>query len=86
MVEKALGDGIKKPTKNEISNIHGMKRSLVVLKNINAGEILKSEDVGFKRPQNGLSPNYFEQVIGKKLLKDLKKDDPILLDSIDWNV
>lgn len=86
MVEKALGDGIKKPTKSEISNIHGMKRSLVVLKNINAGETLKSADVGFKRPQNGLSPNYFEQVIGKKILKDMKKDDPILLESIDWNV
>jgi len=86
MVEKALGDGIKKPTKSEISNIHGMKRSLVVLRNMSAGEALKFEDVGFKRPQNGLSPNYFEQVIGKKILKDMKKDDPILLELIDWNV
>jgi N,N'-diacetyllegionaminate synthase len=86
MIEKALGDGIKKPTKSEISNIYGMKRSLVVLRNINAGEILKFEDIGFKRPQNGLSPNYLEQVVGKKILMSMKKDDPILLKSIDWNV
>jgi N-acetylneuraminate synthase/N,N'-diacetyllegionaminate synthase len=86
MIEKAIGDGIKKPTKSEISNIYGMKRSLVVLRNINAGETLKFDDVGFKRPQNGLSPNYFDQVLGKKILKDMKKDDPILLELIDWNV
>ena len=86
MVEKALGDGIKKPTNSEMNNIYGMKRSLVVLKNINAGETLKHEDIGFKRPQNGLSPNYFEKVIGKKILKNMKKDDPILFESVDWNV
>lgn len=85
-IESALGDGIKRPAKSELANIYGMKRSLVTLRELKAGETLEFADIGFKRPQNGLSPNYFNQVLGKRVLKDMKIDDPILLEVIDWNV
>ncbi|QEC41048.1 N-acetylneuraminate synthase [Pseudobacter ginsenosidimutans] len=83
-VEMSLGDGIKKPTEAERKNMYGMKRSLVVLKDMNAGEVLEEQYIGFKRPANGLSPNYLDSVIGKKLCKALKKDEPLQTDTINW--
>ena len=83
-VEKCLGNGIKTPSQSEIKNTYGMRRSLVVTTDLEAGSILDENQIGFKRPANGLSPNYLETVVGKKLKKSLKKDDPITFDSIDF--
>ena len=83
-VEKCLGDGVKKPSASEIKNTFGMRRSLVANQDLIAGTLLSEEHIGFKRPANGLSPNYLEEIIGKTLLKDLKKDDPFTKDAIQF--
>src|SRR5206468_2403167 len=64
-VEKSLGTGIKTPSESEQKNTYGMRRSLVAKNDIKAGAIVKLEDIAFKRPMNGLSPNFLEKVIGK---------------------
>jgi N,N'-diacetyllegionaminate synthase len=83
-IEKSLGTGIKKPTTTELGNMHGMKRSLVVLEDLKAGEILLEKYVGFKRPQKGLPVNYLNQVIGRKLARDHHKDEHLQMGSIQW--
>lgn len=83
-VEEALGSPLKTPTEAEKKNILGMKRSLVALKHLKKGAIIKSSDLGFKRPANGLSINMLEQVVGKKLNKDLQADEALQLESINW--
>lgn len=83
-VEKALGTGIKEPSQAEIDNSYGMKRSLVVLYDLEAGTILTENMIGFKRPLNGLPVNMLDNVIGKKLLQDLKKDEPLQNNNIQW--
>lgn len=83
-VEISLGDGIKRPTAIEKKNSYGMKRSLVLLNDIAEGETLTENNIGFKRPFNGLSPNYLDLVIGKTVNKSLRKDDPLQFDSINW--
>jgi N-acetylneuraminate synthase/N,N'-diacetyllegionaminate synthase len=83
-IELALGSGVKKPSKKEIENIFGMKRSLVLITDLVAGTILTKEHVGFKRPANGLSPNLINDVIGKELLTDMKKDESLQFSSIKW--
>jgi sialic acid synthase SpsE len=83
-VEKALGTGLKKPTPVEIDNSYGMKRSLVLNCDLPAGTILEKTHIGFKRPFNGLSPNMFDQVIGKKITRDMLKDEAIQYNSIEW--
>jgi N-acetylneuraminate synthase/N,N'-diacetyllegionaminate synthase len=83
-IENALGDGIKRPTDKEKENIYGMKRSLVVIEDMTVGTILEAKHVGYKRPMNGLHPNMISKILGKKLAKDLKKDEPINFDSIVW--
>lgn len=83
-IEVALGDGIKLPTKSEKENMYGMKRSLVLLNDKKSGEVLNYNDIGFKRPANGLEPNMLDKIIGKMILNDMRKDDPIKFDSLKW--
>lgn len=83
-IEKALGSGLKKPSQVEVDNSYGMKRSLVLLQDIEAGTVLQEAHIGFKRPFNGLSPNMLEQVIGKTIARDMKKDEAIQYNSIVW--
>lgn len=83
-IELALGNGIKIPSEAEKRNSFGMKRSLVVLEELKKGTILQEKHIGFKRPFDGLSPNYLNQILGKRLSKDMKKDESIQLTSIEW--
>lgn len=83
-VESALGSGLKNPTMREIENSFGMRRSLVLLCDLDKNSILQEQHIGFKRPASGLPPNMLEKVIGKKLLKSMKKDEALQLNSIKW--
>jgi N,N'-diacetyllegionaminate synthase len=83
-IEKSLGSSIKKPSDVEVKNIYGMKRSLVANCKLKMNTIIKEEHVGFKRPANGLSVNFFELIIGKKVNKDMDIDEPFQLNSIEW--
>jgi len=83
-IEKALGSGIKKPTPIEIENIYGMKRSLVLNMDLPSGTILTEQHIGFRRPFNGLSPNMFELVLGKKITRSMLKDEPLQYNTIEW--
>jgi DNA replication and repair protein RecF len=94
-VEKCLGTGVKIPSQSEVNNTYGMRRSLVARNDIKAGTILTEEHFGFKRPANGLSPNYLETLIryNKVLLQRnalLKQFNDLRIfdnESIDvWNV
>ena len=57
-------------------------RSLYVVKDIKAGEILTSDNIRSIRPSNGLHPKYYEQVLGKKAASDLTFGHPLSLDDI----
>jgi N-acetylneuraminate synthase len=81
-VEKCLGTGVKIPSQSEVNNTYGMRRSLVARHDIKAGTILTEEHFGFKRPANGLSPNYLETLIGKKAAKDMLQDEAFTFESI----
>lgn len=81
-VEKCLGTGVKIPSQSEVNNTYGMRRSLVARNDIKAGTILTEEHFGFKRPANGLSPNYLETLIGKKAAKDMLQDEAFTFESI----
>ena len=76
-IEIALGSYDKFPSETEIKNIEGMKRSLLYKRDIKKGKALDYSDFSFKRPFDGLSPNEIESFIGKKLNKDVIKDNKV---------
>jgi N-acetylneuraminate synthase len=74
-IEKALGDGIKKPNQSEIEIIKVARKSLIAGRDIKAGEIIKESDVIIKRPGTGIPPKFQEIVVGMRILNDVSKDD-----------
>ena len=47
-----------------------------------AGEIITANDLMPKRPGTGISPEYVEIVIGRKVVKDLEEDTILTWDMI----
>lgn len=52
------------------------RRSIYFVKDKNEGEIIRKEDIKRIRPGNGLPPRFENQIIGKKLKKNVKRGDP----------
>ena len=52
-------------------------RSLYVVKNINKGDLVTNENVRSIRPGMGLHPRFYNELLGKKALVDLKKGDRV---------
>jgi sialic acid synthase SpsE len=79
IVEKTLGDKIKKVTKSEKENIKIVRKSIVARKNIIKGDKFSKDNVTTKRPQGGISSLYWKKVIGKIAKKDFKYNEFITL-------
>ena len=76
-IEKALGDGIKKPSKSEKANIAVVRKSIIASDNIKAGDILTENNLTTKRPGIGISPMRWNEVIGTRAIKDFGEDELI---------
>lgn len=81
IVEKALGKVNYGLTDKEKAT-RVFRRSLFTVKDIKAGEELTSENISSIRPGNGLSPKYYDKILGKKALCDIKRGTPLKLDLI----
>ena len=55
------------------------KRSIYVANNIKKGDIFTTNNLKIIRPSKGLKPKYWEQVIGKTSMKNLKQGEPLKL-------
>ncbi len=57
------------------------RRSLYVAEDMKAGDIFTEKNLRIVRPGNGLHPRHYEQMLGKKVARDLRKGTPV-----DWSV
>ena len=76
-IEKALGDGIKKPSKSEVKNISVARKSIVASAPILKGDVFTTANLGVKRPGTGISPMQWDEVVGKVASKDFNPDELI---------
>ncbi|MDO8454782.1 MAG: N-acetylneuraminate synthase [Sulfurimonas sp.] len=76
-IEKAMGNGIKTPSKSESKNINISRKSIVAKTEIKKGEIFSEENITVKRPGTGMSPMRWDEVIGTFASKDYKEDELI---------
>jgi N-acetylneuraminate synthase/N,N'-diacetyllegionaminate synthase len=79
-VEKVLGDGIKKPTKEEEEIKKVVRRSIVAKVDIPEGAIITEEMLDVKRPGAGIETRYFDFILGKKAREGIRSDE-----LIDWD-
>lgn len=76
-IETALGDGNKRPTDSELKNVAIARKSLVAVRPIKEGEIFTAENLGVKRPGNGISPMQLDDMMGKRASRDYVVDEVI---------
>jgi len=76
-IEKALGDGIKKPAKSEEDVRQIARRSLVAVRDIKAGQSITISDILVKRPGDGIAPEFREIIVGMQPKRDVKADSSI---------
>lgn len=82
-IEKALGDGIKKPSDLEIPMIGSARRYLVSAKNIKKGSIFRETDFSYRRVSptvTGIEPSMSKFLVGWQAPKSYGFGDPI-----SWN-
>ncbi len=59
-----------------------LSRSIFVVEDIKKGEALTIKNIKSIRPSNGLHPKYFDTVLGKNALINIKRGTPLSLDLI----
>jgi N-acetylneuraminate synthase len=77
-IEEALGNhesSNRSLSQGEMINRENLGKSLVASRKLKKGDVLKSEDIIVLSPGQGLSPQYFESLIGLKLNRDLDIED-----------
>jgi N-acetylneuraminate synthase len=82
--EAALGDGIKRPAPSEAGNKARMRKSLVARRDIAAGTEITAAHLTCKRPADGLEPQWFDRVLGRRAARDIAADEQIGLDAVVW--
>jgi N,N'-diacetyllegionaminate synthase len=78
-IEKAMGDGVKKPSKSELKNLPVVRKSIVASMRIEAGEVFTEDNLTVKRPGSAISPMKWDELIGQKASRDYQPDDFISL-------
>lgn len=76
-VEAALGDGIKRVAASERANRAVARKSLVAAKAIAAGEPFCPDNIEVKRPDGGLAPILYWDVLGRPAPRAFDEDEPI---------
>ena len=82
-IETALGDGKKKIELSEEACHNKLGKSIVVTRDIVEGDILTKNDLTIKvSDPKGINPNKIFECIGKKVLKNIKEDYPLIESAI----
>ncbi len=79
ITEKSLGRRKKAVTKSEAKNKDIARKSIVAARAIRAGEPFTEENLGTKRPGDGISPMRWDEVLGKAAPRDFAEDEKITL-------
>lgn len=78
-VELALGNGEKRATTSELRNIAVVRKCLVATQDIKAGEVFTEQNLGAKRPGDGISPMHYWDYLGSKAEHDYLQDEKVNL-------
>ena len=72
-VERAMGNGLKRPTVEEEENKKVARRSIVASVDIPEGVIITEEMLDIKRPGIGIEPKYLGLIIGRRAKENIKE-------------
>lgn len=73
-VEKAMGEVVYPADPSQIKGLE-FSRSLYVAEDMKAGDLIAEQNVRSVRPGFGLHPKYLNEILGKPVNRDLKKEE-----------
>lgn len=76
-LKQGLGKKAKEPSAEEKEGNRFGRRGLYYNRDLVSGSIIHEEDLIALRPQNGFSPWNYDLLLGKKLMKDVVKYEPV---------
>jgi len=76
-IEKAMGDGVKRPSPSEKKNIPIARKSIVAKRPIKKSDSFTEENLTVKRPGTGISPMEWDNIIGQ-VSKNFFESDSII--------
>lgn len=80
-VELAIsGSGNKEPSESEKKNMAIARKSIHIKKALQKNQVIKEEDIIPLRPGDGISPFYWNEIIGKKIVRNLER-----YHKLDWS-
>lgn len=82
-IDIALGNGNKEILKEEISAREKMGKSIYYTNSLMEGAIIKRNNIIIKSPGGYLSPKYFQEIIRKKLVKNVEKEKAVSLNDFE---
>lgn len=75
-VRESLGsEDARKPSQGELMNRVTLAKSLVAVRDLAAGELVEAPDVTVKGPGRGLQPNRLDDLLGKRLRREVPAGD-----------
>ncbi len=82
VAESALGKADYSLSPASEKSMH-FRRSLFVCRDVNAGDLVTTENVRSIRPAVGLAPTFLKEILGKRMKCDVKKGTPLSLDMVE---
>ncbi len=80
--ERALGEPRYAPSAREAAS-RAFRRSIFVVRDVAAGEVLTRENLRVIRPADGLAPKHLGEVLGRRARCDLERGMPLAWDLIE---
>ena len=80
--EVMRGSGLKCPARSERITRVNNRKSVVLTREMKAGDLIGREDIAVKRPGYGIAPKFFEQLIGRRLAVDMAEDGVLRWDDL----
>lgn len=82
-IEEALGGHDRTLSQGEMINRENLSKSLVSSKSLKKGHILTKDDILVRSPGQGLSPQRYDELLGRKLNRDMNEEDYFFQSDID---
>lgn len=76
---QSLGTVAYGPTEKELNSLQ-FRRSLYVVEDLHAGDVLTERNLKAIRPGFGLPPRYYDSLLGKKVTRDVQRGTPVSWD------
>ena len=77
IVEKALGDGVKQPSANEVASIIRFRKTMYTKHSMKKGDVISVDDIIYTAPAYGIYAKYEDIVVGQILTQDIAENMPI---------